>query len=67
MLVELAGRRLCLEVEEAESVLYERGLAGAARRRRCPGRPRSPAPTTGCVPLLDLAALGARITETSAA
>jgi chemotaxis signal transduction protein len=27
VLVELAGRRLCLEVEEAESVLYDVGLA----------------------------------------
>jgi chemotaxis signal transduction protein len=65
VLVELAGRRLCLEVEEAESVLYEAGLpvppgtalpwaAAVARTDR------------GLVPLLDLAALGARFTETAA-
>jgi chemotaxis signal transduction protein len=66
VLVELDGRRLCLEVEEAESVLYERGMpvqsgsalpwaAGVART------------ADGLIPLLDLAALGARFTETSAA
>jgi chemotaxis signal transduction protein len=65
VLVELAGRRLCLEVDEAESVLYDPGLvvppgtalpwaAAVARTDR------------GLVPLLDLAALGARFTETSA-
>ena len=32
VLVELAGRRLCLEVEDAESVLYDAGPAGAAGR-----------------------------------
>lgn len=66
VLVDLAGRRLCLEVEEAESVLYDAGIAvppgpalpwaaGVARTDR------------GLVPLLDLAALGARFTETTAA
>ena len=66
VLVELGGRRVCLEVEEAESVLYERGMpvqtgsalpwaAGVARTAE------------GLIPLLDLAALGARFTETSAA
>jgi chemotaxis signal transduction protein len=66
VLVELGGRRVCLEVEAAESVLYERGMpvqtgsalpwaAGVARTAE------------GLIPLLDLAALGARFTETSAA
>ena len=66
VLVEVGGRRLCLEVEDAESVLYEPGLpvppgttlpcaAGVARTE------------AGLVPLLDLTALGARITETSVA
>jgi len=66
VLVELGGRRLCLEIEAAESVLYERGMpvqtgsalpwaAGVARTE------------TGLIPLLDLAALGARFSETSAA
>ena len=62
----MAGRRLCLEVEEAESVLYEPGL---------PVPPGSALPWAaavartdeGLVPLLDLAALGARFTEASAA
>ncbi len=66
VLVELAGRRLCLEVEDAESVLYQTGLAvppgtalpwaaGVARTEH------------GLVPLLDLTALGARFMETTAA
>jgi chemotaxis signal transduction protein len=66
VLVEVAGRRLCLEVEAAETVLYERGLpvatgaglswaAAVARTEH------------GLVPLLDLTALGARITEAPAA
>jgi chemotaxis signal transduction protein len=66
VLVELGGRRLCLEIEEAESVLYERGMpvqAGSALPWAA-GVARTP---QGLVPLLDLAALGARFTETSAA
>ena len=66
VLVELAGRRLCLEVEDAESVLYEPGLpvpSGAA----LPWAAAVARTGSGLVPLLDLAALGARITETSAA
>ena len=66
VLVEVGGRRLCLEIDEAESVLYERGLpvqagnalpwaAGVARTEH------------GLIPLLDLAALGTRFSETSAA
>lgn len=66
VLVELGGRRLCLEVEDAESVLYDpglpvtaaTGLAWAAAVART---------EAGLVPLLDLAALGARISEASAA
>jgi hypothetical protein len=66
VLVDVGGRRLCLEIDEADSVLYERGLpvqagttlpwaAGVART------------TEGLIPLLDLAALGARFSEVSAA
>lgn len=66
ILVDLAGRRMCLEVEAADSVLYDPGVLV-----RCgPALPwaASVARTeAGLVPLLDLAALGARITETSAA
>jgi chemotaxis signal transduction protein len=66
VMVDLAGRRLCLEVEQAESVLYDAGLPvptgtalpWAAAVARTDG---------GLVPLLDLDALGARITETTAA
>ncbi len=66
VLVELGGRRLCLEIEEAESVLYGRGMpvqAGSALPWAA-GVARTP---QGLIPLLDLAALGARFTETSAA
>jgi chemotaxis signal transduction protein len=65
VLVELAGRQLCFEVEEAESVLYDPGLAvppGAA----LPWAAAVARTDRGLVPLLDLAALGARFTETSA-
>jgi chemotaxis signal transduction protein len=66
VLVELGGRRVCLEVDAAESVLYERGLpvpSGAA----LPWAAAVARTEYGLTPLLDLAALGARITETSAA
>jgi chemotaxis signal transduction protein len=65
VLVELAGRRLCLEVEEAESVLYDAGLAvppGSA----LPWAAAVARTDRGLVPLLDLAALGARFTEIAA-
>jgi len=66
VLVDLAGRRLCLEVEEAESVLYEPGLpVPSGTALPCAAAvARTP---HGLVPLLDLAALGTRISETSAA
>ena len=65
VLVELAGRRLCLEVEEAEWVLYDPGLAVPPG----PALPWAAAVARtdrGLVPLLDLVALGARFTETPA-
>lgn len=66
VLVELGGRRLCLEVEDAESVLYDPGLpvAAATGLAWAAAVARTEA---GLVPLLDLAALGARISEASAA
>lgn len=66
ILIRLDGRRVCLEVNDAEEVLREPGLpvpagtslpfAAAVARR-----------PEGLVPLLDLTALGARITETTSA
>ncbi len=63
-MVLLDGRRLCLEVDDAEEVLREPGLpvpsdvslpfaVGVARQ------------DDGIIPLLDLTALGARISETA--
>jgi chemotaxis signal transduction protein len=66
VLVDLAGRRLCLEVEDAESVLYEPGLP-VPNGTALPWAAAVARTAGGLVPLLDLAALGARITETSAA
>jgi chemotaxis signal transduction protein len=65
VLVELGGRRLCLEVEDAESVLYDPGLPVTA----AVGIPWAAAvarTSGGLVPLLDLAALGTRISEAAA-
>ncbi len=66
VMVEVDGRRLCLEVDDAEEVLLGTGLpiphgttlpwASAVARHR-----------DGLVPLLDLDALGARIRETATA
>ena len=65
VLVELGGRRLCLEIEDAESVLYDPGLPVSAAA----GIPWAAAVARtdgGLVPLLDLAALGTRISEAAA-
>ena len=63
VMVQLGGRRICLEVDDAEEVLREPGLpvppdvslpfAVAVVRRE-----------DGIIPLLDLTAIGARIVET---
>ena len=66
ILVRVDGRPLCLEVDDAEEVLSERGhpvppgatLPFAAAVARMP---------EGLVPLLDLTALVARISETTSA
>jgi len=66
VMVELAGRRLCLELEAAETVLYQPGLPVAPGA----GLPWAAAVARtehGLVPLLDLSALAARFTEASAA
>lgn len=62
ILVELAGRRVCLEVESADTILYRTGL------RLAPGTGLPCADAVarteaGLVPLLDFTALGARIGE----
>jgi chemotaxis signal transduction protein len=65
VVVELSGRRVCLEVEGAESVLEDSGLPISTEA----GMPWAVAVARtedGLLPLLDLAALGARITEGSA-
>ena len=64
VMVQLGGRRICLEVDDAEEVLREPGLpvppdvslpfAVAVVRRE-----------DGIIPLLDLTAIGARIVETA--
>ena len=66
VLVELSGRRVCLEVEDAESVLYQPGLP-VAPGAGLPWAAAVARTDAGLVPLLDLAALGTRISETSAA
>ena len=66
VLVEIDGRRLCLELDDVEEVLIGTGLSishgttlpWASAVARHPG---------GLVPLLDLDALGARIRETATA
>jgi chemotaxis signal transduction protein len=65
VLVELAGRRVCLEVESADSILYRTGL------RLAPGTGLPCAEAVarteaGLVPLLDFTALGARIGDGTA-
>jgi hypothetical protein len=63
-MVQLGGRRVCLEVDDAEEVLREPGLPVPADV----SLPFAVAVTRqedGLVPLLDLTAIGARITETA--
>jgi purine-binding chemotaxis protein CheW len=62
VVVELSGRRVCLEVEAAESVLSESGLPVPADSAM-PWAVAVARTEGGLVPLLDLTALGARITE----
>lgn len=66
VVVELAGRHICLEVEAAESVLHGSGLPvpPGAGMPWAVGVART---DDGLLPLLDLTALGGRVTETPAA
>jgi purine-binding chemotaxis protein CheW len=66
VVVELSGHRLCLEVEAAESVLQGSGLPVPADRG-LPWAVGVARTESGLLPLLDLTALAARITECSAA
>jgi chemotaxis signal transduction protein len=66
VVVDLAGRRVCLEVEAAETILYRAGLKLAPGT----GLPCADAVArtdAGLVPLLDFVALGCRIMESAAA
>jgi hypothetical protein len=63
--IDLAGRRVCLEVDAAESVLRESGLPVPADAAM-PWAVAVARTDDGLLPLLDLTALGARITESSA-
>jgi chemotaxis signal transduction protein len=66
VVVELSGRRLCFEVEEAKSVLHGSGLRVAAGGT-LPWAVGVARTEIGLLALLDLTALGARIAESSAA
>jgi chemotaxis signal transduction protein len=65
VIVELSGRRVCLEVEAAETVLKDSGLP-ISNEAAMPWAVAVARTEDGLLPLLDLAALGARITEGSA-
>jgi chemotaxis signal transduction protein len=62
VVVELNGRRVCLEVEGAETVLREAGLP-ISSEAAMPWAVAVARTESGLLPLLDLTALGARITE----
>ena len=60
VVVELSGRRICLEVEAAESVLKDSGLP-ISTEAAMPWAVAVARTEDGLLPLLDLAALGARM------
>jgi chemotaxis signal transduction protein len=65
VVVELSGRRVCLEVEAAETVLKDSGLP-ISTEAAMPWAVAVARTEEGLLPLLDLTGLGARITEGSA-
>ena len=65
VIVEVGGRRICLEVEAAETVLKESGLP-ISTDAAMPWAVAVARTDDGLLPLLDLAALGTRIAEESA-
>jgi len=64
VMVQLAGRRVCLEVDDAEEVLREPGLP-VPEDALLPFAVAVARQADGIVPLLDLTAIGARISETA--
>lgn len=64
VMVRLGGRRLCLEVDDAEEVLREPGLP-VPQDVSLPFAVAVARQADGIVPLLDLTAVGARISETA--
>jgi hypothetical protein len=63
-MVQLGGRRVCLEVDDAEEVLREPGLP-IPQDVSLPFAVAVARQADGIVPLLDLTAVGARISETA--
>jgi chemotaxis signal transduction protein len=64
VMVRLAGRSVCLEVDDAEEVLREPGLP-VPEDGSLPFAVAVARQPDGIVPLLDLTAIGARISETA--
>lgn len=64
VMVRLGGRRVCLQVDDAEEVLREPGLP-VPRDVSLPFAVAVARQPGGIVPLLDLTAVGARISETA--
>jgi chemotaxis signal transduction protein len=64
VMVRLGGRRVCLEVDDAEEVLREPGLP-VPEDAALPFAVAVARQPDGIVPLLDLTAIGARISETA--
>ena len=64
VMVRLGGRRVCLEVDDAEEVLREPGLP-VPQDVSLPFAVAVARQADGIVPLLDLTAVGARISETA--
>jgi purine-binding chemotaxis protein CheW len=62
VVVELSGRRVCLEVEAAETVLHDAGLP-ISTEAAMPWAVAVARTEGGVLPLLDLAEFGTRITE----
>jgi chemotaxis signal transduction protein len=64
VMVRLGGRRVCLEVDDAEEVLREPGFP-VPEDAALPFAVAVARQPDGIVPLLDLTAIGARISETA--